>query len=40
MLLEFEGASASVTAVTPKIVNVFCGLGDKTGFLDKRCYAY
>ena len=26
VLLEFEGASASITAVTPKIVNVFCGL--------------
>ena len=26
VLLEFEGSSAQVTAVTPKIVNVFCGL--------------
>ena len=26
VLLEFEGGAASVTAVTPKIINVFCGL--------------
>ena len=26
VLLEFERATASVTAVTPKIVNIFCGL--------------
>ena len=26
VMLQFEGTTASVTAVTPKIVNVFCGL--------------
>ena len=29
VILDFEGTEAVVTAVTPKIINVYCGLGTK-----------